>query len=80
MSFLIELICGAPYTIQTLAKLLMHITNYLKEVSMTRGLGSPSMDEAKKKAIQSEGGKKSPQNFKKNRDLASKAGKVGGSR
>jgi general stress protein YciG len=47
---------------------------------MTRGLGSPSMDEAKKKEIQSKGGEASPQNFKKNKDLASKAGKTGGSR
>lgn len=47
---------------------------------MTRGLGSPSMDEAKKKEIQSKGGMASPQNFKKNKELASKAGKTGGSR
>jgi general stress protein YciG len=51
-----------------------------KEVSMTRGLGSPSMNAAKKKEIQSKGGHASPQNFKKNKDLASKAGKTGGSR
>lgn len=47
---------------------------------MTRGLGSPRMDDAKKKEIQSKGGEASPQNFKKNKDLASKAGKTGGSR
>lgn len=41
-----------------------------------RGFAGMSIDEAK--AIQSQGGKNSPQNFKKNRALASKAGRLGG--
>jgi general stress protein YciG len=44
-----------------------------------RGLGSDKMSEAKKKQIQSAGGKASPQNFAKNKDLASQAGQEGGS-
>ncbi len=43
-----------------------------------RGFAAMSEDDAK--AIQSEGGKKSPQNFKNNRELASRAGKKGGQR
>lgn len=41
-----------------------------------RGFAAMSSDKAQ--AIQSMGGKKSPQNFKNNRSLASKAGKKGG--
>ncbi len=43
-----------------------------------RGFAAMSMEDAK--AIQSQGGKNSPQNFKNNRALASKAGKKGGQR
>jgi general stress protein YciG len=43
-----------------------------------RGFAAMSKDEAR--AIQSEGGKNSPQNFKKNRALASRAGRAGGRR
>ena len=43
-----------------------------------RGLGSPNMDENKKREIQSKGGRASPQNFANNPDLASQAGKKGG--
>jgi general stress protein YciG len=46
---------------------------------MARGLGSSSMSAQKKREIQSKGGAASPQNFKKNRELASRAGKIGGS-
>lgn len=41
-----------------------------------RGFAAMSQEEAK--SIQSQGGKNSPQNFKKNRALASKAGRMGG--
>jgi len=41
-----------------------------------RGFAAMSADDAK--AIQSAGGKNSPQNFKKNRALAAKAGRMGG--
>jgi general stress protein YciG len=43
-----------------------------------RGFAAMSTEEAK--AIQSLGGKKSPQNFKNNRKLAAKAGRMGGKR
>ena len=43
-----------------------------------RGLGSPNMSESKKKEIQRKGGQASPQNFRRNRDLASQAGRKGG--
>jgi len=42
--------------------------------------GFAAMSDADAKAIQSKGGKSSPQNFKNNRALASKAGKKGGQR
>ncbi|HSX18604.1 MAG TPA: KGG domain-containing protein [Candidatus Saccharimonadales bacterium] len=42
--------------------------------------GFASMDEEKQRAIASLGGKASPQNFAKNRELASKAGRIGGSK
>lgn len=45
-----------------------------------RGLGSPNMSAKTKHRIQSEGGKNSPQNFAKNRELASDAGRDGGSK
>ena len=43
-----------------------------------RGLGSDNMSDEQKHRIQSEGGKASPQNFAKNKDLARKAGREGG--
>jgi general stress protein YciG len=44
----------------------------------TSNRGFAAMSDEDAKAIQSEGGKNSPQNFKKNRALASRAGKKGG--
>ncbi len=42
------------------------------------GRGFSGMDAKRAKEIQSLGGQNSPQNFKNNRELASKAGKKGG--
>lgn len=44
-----------------------------------RGLGSDKMSDAKKKQIQSAGGRSSPGNFKQNPQRASEAGQEGGS-
>jgi general stress protein YciG len=46
----------------------------------TSNRGFAAMSDEKAKAIQSEGGKNSPQNFKNNRALARKAGKIGGAK
>jgi general stress protein YciG len=44
----------------------------------TSNRGFASMDETQAQEIRSKGGENSPQNFKKNRKLASEAGKKGG--
>lgn len=44
-----------------------------------RGLGSPNMDERKKREIQSKGGQASGGNFKNDRERAREAGRKGGS-
>ncbi len=44
----------------------------------TSNRGFAAMSEEEANRIRSEGGKNSPQNFKKNRELASRAGKKGG--
>lgn len=43
-----------------------------------RGLGSPNMSDEERYKIQSMGGQASPQNFARNRKLASEAGRKGG--
>ena len=42
--------------------------------------GFAAMDEEKQREIASKGGKASPTNFANNRELASRAGKIGGSK
>jgi len=44
----------------------------------TANRGFAAMSDEAARAIQSQGGKNSPQNFKKNRALAARAGRMGG--
>ena len=46
----------------------------------TANKGFAAMSDDAARAIQSQGGKNSPQNFKNNRELARKAGRMGGKR